>query len=98
MKIEVKNNKVFLKNEGLRKEIHPFWLRERINGEEHLDQITQQRLFDPTDLKNNIKIDEIKLSSDFLEVFFNDGTYNKFDIQNILNEIKNNNQNIEKVV
>ena len=97
MKIEIKNNKIFLKNAGLRKEIHPFWLRERINGEEHLDQITQQRLFDPTDLNNNIKIDKIKLSINFLEVSFNDGTYNKFSIQNILNEIKNNNQNIEKV-
>ena len=98
MKIELKDNKIFLENQGVRKEIHPFWLRERVNGEEHLDQITQQRLFDPTKLKNNIKIDELKLSGDFLEVSFNDGTYNKFSIQNILNEFKNNNYNIKKIV
>ena len=98
MKIELNNNKVFLENKGLRKEIHPFWLRERVNGEEYLDEITQQRLFDPTELKNDIKIDKLKLSDDFLEVSFNDGTYNKFSIENILNELKNNNHNIEKVV
>ena len=97
MKIELNDNKVFLENQGLRKEIHPFWLRERINGKEHLDQITQQRLFDPTNLKNDIKINKLKLSEDFLEVSFNDGTYNKFSIENILNELKNNNHNIEKV-
>jgi len=98
MKIELNNNKVFLENQGLRKEIHPFWLRERINGKKHLDKITQQRLFDPTNLKNDIKINKLKLSDDFLEVSFNDGTYNKFSIENILNELKNNNHNIEKVV
>ena len=31
MKIELKNNKVFLEDNDL-KEIYPFWLRERVNG------------------------------------------------------------------
>ena len=68
MKIELNENKVFLENKGLKKEIHPFWLRERIDGDKYIDQITQQRLFDPTELKNNIKIDKLNLSDDFLEI------------------------------
>ena len=51
MKIELLENKVFFENEGLKKEIHPFWLRERVNGEKFVDKGTQQRLFDPTELK-----------------------------------------------
>ena len=34
MKIELKDNKVFFENKGLKKEIHPFWLRERVDGED----------------------------------------------------------------
>ena len=33
MKIELNNNKVYLDNDGEKKEIHPFWLRERVNGD-----------------------------------------------------------------
>ena len=98
MKIELNDNKVFLENQGLKKEIHPFWLRERIDGNQYIDQITQQRLFDPTELKNNIKIDKLNLSGDFLEVTFSDGAYSKFSIDNIFNEfLNNNNQNINKI-
>ena len=81
MKIELNENKVFLENQGLKKEIHPFWLRERIDGKDYIDKITQQRLFDPTELKNNIKIDKLNLTDGFLEITFNDGTYNKFSIE-----------------
>ena len=56
MKIELSNNKVFFENNGSKKEIHPFWLRERVNGESFVDKGTQQRLFDPTELNENIEI------------------------------------------
>ena len=56
MNIELEINKVFFKNQGLKKEIHPFWLRERVNGDRFVDKGTQQRLFDPTELEENIKI------------------------------------------
>jgi gamma-butyrobetaine dioxygenase len=59
MKIELSENKVFFENEGSKKEIHPFWLRERVNGDQYVDQGTQQRLFDPTELKRNIKINKL---------------------------------------
>ena len=63
MKIELSNNKVFFDNEGVKKEIHPFWLRERVNGDKFVDTKTQQRLFDPTQINENIKIDNITLSN-----------------------------------
>ena len=66
MKIELENNKVFFENKGLKKEIHPFWLRERVDGEEFVDKGTQQRLFDPTSLSNDIIINNKK----FIKSFF----------------------------
>ena len=49
MKIELINNKkIILDADGSKKEIHPFWLRERVNGEVFVDKNTHQRLFDPT--------------------------------------------------
>ena len=69
MKIELKDKKVFFLNQGSKKEIHPFWLRERVNGDNFVDKKTQQRLFDPTELKENIEIDNALLSKDFLEVY-----------------------------
>ena len=90
MKIELKNKKVFFLYQGSKKEIHPFWLRERVNGENFVDKRTQQRLFDPTQLKENIEIDNLDLSKDFLEITFSDGTYAKLIIKNILDEFSNN--------
>ena len=42
MKIELNNNKIFYKNGSSVQEIHPFWLRERANGEKYLDKKTQK--------------------------------------------------------
>ena len=58
MKIGVaKNNKktvIFINNKN--KEIHPLWLRERVNNPELLDQNNRQRLYEPSDLNRKIKI------------------------------------------
>jgi len=89
MKIELENNKVFFENQGLKKEIHPFWLRERVNGDNFVDKKTQQRLFDPTELQKNIKIDSLSISKDCLEIKFNDGVYTKLVIEDILKEFSN---------
>ncbi len=99
MKIELLDNKVFFENEGYKKEIHPFWLRERVNGEQFVDKGTQQRLFDPTELDRNIKIKDLNLSKEFLEISFNDGSYAKLAIQSILKEFSNKNdiEFIEKI-
>ena len=61
MKIELNQNKVFYNNGSEKKEIHPFWLRERVNGEEYLDKGTQQRLFDPTSLSSDISINKANI-------------------------------------
>ena len=89
MKIELENNKVFFKNKGLKKEIHPFWLRERVDGDSFVDKASKQRLFDPTELKENIQINSMSLSNDFLEITFDDGVHTKLAIQNILKEFSN---------
>ena len=90
MKIELNNNKVYLDNDGEKKEIHPFWLRERVNGDRFVDIKTKQRLFDPTQIQENIKINNINLSKDFLEVTFNDGASTKLSIQELIEEFSNN--------
>ena len=99
MKIELENNKVFFETQGSKKEIHPFWLRERANGDTFVDKGTQQRLFDPTKLQENIQIDSLNLSNDFLEICFNDGVQTKMAIQNILKEFSDINdvKFIEKI-
>ena len=86
MKIELVENKVYFNNGSEKKEIHPFWLRERANGEEYLDKGTQQRLFDPTFLSNNISINKAKLNEKYLEVDFNDGVNSKLEIDKITSE------------
>ncbi len=86
MKIELSENKVFYNDNGFKREIHPFWLRERVNGDKHVDIKTKQRLFDPTLLQNNIEINDIKLSDKYLEVKFNDGIITKIEVENIIKE------------
>ncbi len=96
MKIELKNNKVFFENKGQKKEIHPYWLRERVNGDNYIDRETKQRLFDPTKLQDDIKINNLNLSNNYLEVTFNDGSFTKLTVQNILKEFSN--PNIENYI
>ncbi len=92
MKIELTDNKVFFEKQGAKKEIHPFWLRERVNSENFLDQKTQQRLFDPTMLKNSSEISKVNISGKFLEISFKDGAYAKLVIENILKEFEKDNE------
>ena len=89
MKIQLKDKKVFFETQGFEKEIHPFCLRERVNGDNYVDKVTQQRLFDPTELKKDVKIENLNLSKNFLEITFNDGSYTKLEIQNIFKEFAN---------
>ena len=99
MKIGLEHNKVFFENKGFKKEIHPFWLRERVDGDNFVDKATKQRLFDPTELKENIQINSMSLSNDFLEITFDDGVHAKLAIQNILKEFSNINdvKHIKKI-
>ncbi len=99
MKIELDHNKVFFDNGSKKKEIHPFWLRERADNEECLDKNTQQRLFDPTTLDNNIDINQANIVDKFLEINFNDGVNCKLNIEKIILEFSKKNtidENIKK--
>ena len=87
MKIELSENKVFYNENGQKKEIHPFWLRERVDGDQYVDSITKQRLFDPTQLKENVEVSKLNLSENFLEVIFKDGVTTKIAIEKIFKEI-----------
>jgi len=83
MKIELIDNKIFFSKGAAKQEIHPFWLRERVDGKEFLDKGTQQRLFDPSSMNIKIEIKKAKISGGFLEINFNDGVCSKINLNKI---------------
>ena len=86
MKIELDSNKVLFNNGSSIQEIHPFWLRERVDGEEYLDKGTQQRLFDPSSMNCEVSIEKAIINNGFLEINFNDGVNFKLAIDKIAME------------
>ena len=72
MKFEVSSNKIFSFIGSNKEEIHPFWLRERVSEKEYLDEGTQQRLFDPSSMKQTVEIVNAEINGEFLKVKFND--------------------------
>ena len=97
MKIEVSQNKVLFNNGYSTQEIHPFWLRERVDGEEFLDKGTQQRLFDPSVMDSEIVIEKAIIKEDFLEINFNDGVSSKLNIDKIASEFSNKDTVIKSI-
>ena len=63
MKIDIAKNKkkiiLSLYNKNI--EIHPLWLRERVNSSKYLDKNNGQRLYDPSKLNEHLKIKEAHL-------------------------------------
>ena len=56
MKIEIiENNRILVNSSKENFEIHPLWLRERANTKELVDQLTEQRIYDPSTLNKSIK-------------------------------------------
>ena len=97
MKIELNENKVFFNNGESVQEIHPFWLRERVDGDEFLDKGTQQRLFDPSTMNGEIIIKKAEIKNGFLEVNFNDGVSSKLDINKLESEFSNKDSIIKSI-
>ena len=97
MKIELHENKVYFNNGSIQKEIHPFWLRERVDGEQYLDKGTQQRLFDPTTLDSEISINTASINKKFLEINFNDGVKSKLNIDKLALEFSNEDMVIKSI-
>ena len=63
MKIELNENKVLFNNGKSVQEIHPFWLRERVTGDNFLDKGTQQRLFDPSTMNGEVIINKVQIKN-----------------------------------
>jgi len=97
MKIEIDSTKVLINNGSSSQEIHPFWLRERINGIEYLDQKTQQRLFDPTTLNYDIKIQTANIDNETLKLTFNDGTNLNLNTNQIIKEYSKTDIDIKSI-
>ena len=91
-----KNNKIFVSLGSKKKELHPIWLRERVSEKEHLDANTEQRLFDPSFLKN-ITIKDVKIDNNLLNLEFSDGVKSKFDIKKIESEFSSD-EELEKLM
>jgi len=98
MKIELENNKVFFNKGSTKQEIHPFWLRERVDGDEFLDKGTQQRLFDPSAMNSGIIIKKAQINNGFLEINFNDGVNSKLNLNKLKLEFSNKDTIIKSIL
>lgn len=85
MKIEVNNKTVSFNHNKQKIEIHPIWLRERVNNTNFLDKKTKQRLFDPS-LLENIKIEDAAINEGILELLFSDGVKSKYEVKKLTSE------------
>ena len=98
MKIGVAKNKkrIFVSFYKKNIELHPLWLRERVNNQELLDQNTGQRLYDPSDLNHGLKIRKALIKNKNLNVQFSDGIESVYQIDDLIKEINKNlpNKNI----
>ena len=92
MKIGVAKNKkrIFVSLYKKSIELHPLWLRERVNNQELLDQNTGQRLYDPSDLNQELKIKRALIKKSNLNVEFSDGIESNYQIEDLINEINKN--------
>ena len=92
MKIGVAKNKkkifVYLHRKNI--ELHPLWLRERVNIQGLLDKNTGQRLYDPSDLNKKIKIEKALIKNKNLNIRFSDGIESIYQIEDLINEINKN--------
>ena len=88
MKIEIVENNVVLVNRSNENfEIHPLWLRERAKTENLVDKYNDQRLYDPSQLDQNIKIKKASMNNGHLNLEFTDGVKFEYEVNNLLYEI-----------
>ena len=94
MRIGVAKNKKKIFVHALKKntELHPLWLRERVTNIHYLDKNNGQRLYEPSEIKKNLRIKSALIKKNFLNVQFNDGVKTEFIIKDLLNEIYKRNK------
>ena len=88
MKIEVvKNNVVLVNPSNENFEIHPLWLRERAKTGDLVDKNNDQRLYDPSQLDQNLKIKKVSMNNGHLNIEFTDGVKFDYEVNSLLYEI-----------
>ena len=92
MKLGVAKNKKKILVSGYNNSlvIHPMWLRERVTDAKYLDKNNGQRLYDPSKIKKNIKIERALIKNKFLNIKFSDGVQSDYIIKDLINEINKN--------
>ena len=90
MRIQITNKKVYLRLTKESIELHPLWLRERVNNHELLDQNTGQRLYDISDIDCSLKINKALIKKNNLRIQFSDGIESNYQIENLIEEINKN--------
>ena len=86
MKIGVAKNKkkVFINFYNKNIEIHPIWLRERVNNTKLLDQNNGQRLYDPSALNKRLKITSALIKKKLLNITFSDVIVSEYRIKDLV--------------
>ena len=67
--------------------LHSLWLRERLIGEDFLDQNNLQRLYEPSLIDQSLSIKNVIVKDKFLNITFSDGVNGNINIDEIYDEI-----------
>ena len=67
--------------------LHSLWLRERLIGEDFVDQNNLQRLYEPSLIDQSLSINDVIMDEKFLNITFSDGVKGKVNIDEIYDEI-----------
>ncbi len=70
--------------------LHPLWLRERLSEPEFLDSNNYQRLYEPSLINQDLKIENFSIDNEILKVKFSDGVEGSFLLDSLLNELRQN--------
>jgi len=98
VKIEVIENNIILVNSSKKKfEIHPIWLRERVKTEHLVDKNNDQRLYDPSQLDENLKIKKASMSNGHLNIEFTDGVKFEYEVDELIYELDKK-EPLEKII
>ena len=69
--------------------LNSLWLRERLSGEDYVDQNNLQRLYEPSLLDENLSVTKFSIDDSFISLCFSDGAEGNISINEIYNEINN---------
>ena len=67
--------------------LHSLWLRERLIGEDFVDQNNLQRLYEPSLIDQSLSIMDVIVKDKFLNITFSDGVNGNINIDEIYDEI-----------